>query len=231
MVDLILPENTPTSVYKYFDRNNILIYVGITAARVTRQQQHNASKAWWPFVSHQEVEHFQSRDEARERERALIVKHRPPFNTQHNSHHNDIREAYVSLAMSGQLNIKHAAKILKRFAADGRRHVELAPVVVAGGTAFLTRPKDHAIASALGAIRGTPVLAGDSLIGYVKSAEVCQLVTRINVKWSQPEMANGISSATGVLKFVCLKEPNIKVGFRKICVDYRDRIPSKASVA
>lgn len=88
----------PTSVYKYYDRRNILIYVGITNGGILRNRQHNDSKTWWRFVHRQEVEHFKSRGLAHEREVALIEKFQPPFNKQHNKNHNAARKLYLDLA-------------------------------------------------------------------------------------------------------------------------------------
>lgn len=88
----------PASVYKYFDANSLLLYVGMTGRGQQRQAEHNATKEWWKFVSHQEVEHFTRRADAETRERALIRLHRPPFNVAHNPDHADTRAAYLSLA-------------------------------------------------------------------------------------------------------------------------------------
>lgn len=86
-----------TSVYKYFDKGGILLYVGITGAGILRQRQHNQSKEWWKFVSRQLVEHFDSRSLAHEREVALIKRFNPPFNKQHNKQHAAARRYYLDL--------------------------------------------------------------------------------------------------------------------------------------
>lgn len=87
----------PTSLYKYFDETGILIYVGITKTGILRNRQHNDDKEWWPFVSRQEVCHFQSREEAAERERFHIRSFAPPFNKAHNRDHEVIKAAYLAL--------------------------------------------------------------------------------------------------------------------------------------
>jgi len=87
----------PTSVYKYFDKAGILLYVGITRTGVQRQHQHNQSKEWWKFVSRQLVEHFRSRSLAHEREVALIQRFNPPFNKQHNRQHAAARRFYLDM--------------------------------------------------------------------------------------------------------------------------------------
>ena len=87
-----------TSVYKYFDKGGILLYVGITGAGVLRQRQHNQSKEWWKFVSRQLVEHFKSRSTAHKREVALIQQFNPPFNKQYNKQHAAARRFYLDMA-------------------------------------------------------------------------------------------------------------------------------------
>ena len=106
--------NVPTSVYRFYDENDLLLYVGITSRRVTRQYEHNSSKDWWKFVKRQEVEHYPSRREAMSRERGLITRFRPPFNTQHNPDHEAVREAYLSLAVNERGEPQDLAQILSR---------------------------------------------------------------------------------------------------------------------
>lgn len=85
----------PTSVYRYYDKNSILIYVGITSAATGRQRQHNMDKEWWKYVHHQSVEHFPDRAHAHKREVELINKFRPPFNKQHNPDHAGAHRLYL----------------------------------------------------------------------------------------------------------------------------------------
>lgn len=91
------PDERPTSVYRYYDRNGLLIYVGITNQGIGRNRQHNADKDWWRFVLRQDVTHFRTRQAALDEERNLIQQHRPPFNTQHNPDVADRRAAYLAL--------------------------------------------------------------------------------------------------------------------------------------
>lgn len=87
-----------TSVYRYYDANGILIYVGITKRGTSRNFEHSSHAAWWQYVASQEVEHYETRAEAHSREVALIQRHRPPFNVQHNVDSKSLRAAYFSLA-------------------------------------------------------------------------------------------------------------------------------------
>ena len=87
----------PTSVYLYYDRLGVLLYVGITKRGSRRQQEHNERAEWWPFVAKQEIEHYDTRDVATARETMLIRERRPPFNQQQNPDHPKLRAAYLTL--------------------------------------------------------------------------------------------------------------------------------------
>ncbi|TDT31112.1 hypothetical protein [Naumannella halotolerans] len=86
--------DTSTSVYRYYDRHKVLLYVGVTARGVSRNNEHN-SKPWWGFVSSQKIEHYQTRKEALSRESLLITEFQPPFNVQQNPASELARRAYM----------------------------------------------------------------------------------------------------------------------------------------
>lgn len=86
------------SVYRYYDENNVLLYVGYTTQGPRRNHQHAADKAWWPYVARQEVDHFDTVDDAKRREVELIRHYRPPFNKQHNPDSASLADAYLKMA-------------------------------------------------------------------------------------------------------------------------------------
>ncbi|MET8648505.1 hypothetical protein [Nocardia aurea] len=88
--------NVPTSLYLYYDRDSVLLYVGITNRGIKRNSEHNADKEWWPYVASQEVRHLPSREEAVRIEREVIAERRPPFNKQHNPGHEELAEEYIA---------------------------------------------------------------------------------------------------------------------------------------
>lgn len=93
----IVSSATPTSVYRYYDRFGILLYVGITSRSTSRNQEHNKSKIWWHYVAWQEVDHYPSREVAHRHEVELIEKFAPPFNVQHNRDHARMKLAYLAV--------------------------------------------------------------------------------------------------------------------------------------
>lgn len=85
-----------TSVYLYYDKRGVLLYVGITKRNIARNDEHSV-KEWWPFVAEQKIEHHPSREVALARETMLIREHRPPFNRQQNPDYLRLRDAYLAL--------------------------------------------------------------------------------------------------------------------------------------
>lgn len=86
------------SVYRYYDENNVLLYVGYTTQGPKRNHQHASDKSWWTYVARQEVDHYETVEEAKKQEVQLIRHYRPPFNKQHNPDNGSLAESYVQMA-------------------------------------------------------------------------------------------------------------------------------------
>lgn len=133
-----------TSVYLYYDKHDLLIYVGITHRGIVRNQEHS-SKPWWPYVTRQDVEHFDSRPAAEARERELIRQFRPPFNTQHNPGAQLTREAYLAWA-NADTDEHEPGKIYSRL----RRRIAVSTLSQEPGRLVLiTRPEHYPITARL----------------------------------------------------------------------------------
>jgi predicted GIY-YIG superfamily endonuclease len=72
------------ALYFWRDRQNVLLYVGITYDLNVRATAHAATSPWWTFAARQDREWFPTRMEAEAAERAAIRDERPLFNRQHN---------------------------------------------------------------------------------------------------------------------------------------------------
>lgn len=72
------------SLYRFYDSEGALLYVGITEAGAMRWNQHRKSKHWWSDVASTTVEHFATRAEALEVERRAIIAEKPLHNIIHN---------------------------------------------------------------------------------------------------------------------------------------------------
>lgn len=100
-------DRVPTSLYKYYDRDGVLLYVGITSRGSARNTEHNKSKSWWQFVERQDVEHHRSRASATQRETSLIRRFAPPFNKQQNPDYETAKSAYLTRqSIGGEKGVK-----------------------------------------------------------------------------------------------------------------------------
>lgn len=68
------------SVYRCYDAEARLLYVGITAKGVQRQRQHSYRSTWFSEMVRMEWEHFASKPEALRREAELIANENPLHN-------------------------------------------------------------------------------------------------------------------------------------------------------
>ena len=73
-----------TDLYRFFDANDRLLYVGISFSAVARASQHRSEKDWWSDVARMDVEHLPSRAAAEQAERDAIRAESPLHNVVHN---------------------------------------------------------------------------------------------------------------------------------------------------
>jgi predicted GIY-YIG superfamily endonuclease len=73
-----------TTLYRCFDADGRLLYVGISVT-TRRFGQHRNGKGWWRDVQRVELEHFKSRKTAERAERDAIRLERPAYNLSHNA--------------------------------------------------------------------------------------------------------------------------------------------------
>jgi predicted GIY-YIG superfamily endonuclease len=73
-----------TALYRLYDEDDDLLYVGITRNPERRWAQHAAEKSWWSRVIRRDVEWFETRPAALAAEEAAIALGRPAHNIDHN---------------------------------------------------------------------------------------------------------------------------------------------------
>jgi len=75
--------NVGCSLYRYFDKNKNLLYVGISTSAIGRMLQHKQYSFWFKSISRMTVENFNSREDAVVAEREAIKKEKPLHNKSH----------------------------------------------------------------------------------------------------------------------------------------------------
>jgi hypothetical protein len=68
------------ALYRLYDGQGRLLYVGISSFPTTRLEEHARTKPWWPEVAYRSIEWFETGDLAREIEKAVISSERPLHN-------------------------------------------------------------------------------------------------------------------------------------------------------
>jgi predicted GIY-YIG superfamily endonuclease len=69
-----------TAVYRFYDADGQLLYVGMTGNLGRRFAMHAATKKWWPQVARRTAEWFGDRGEAAQAEREAIRAEKPVHN-------------------------------------------------------------------------------------------------------------------------------------------------------
>lgn len=74
----------PHAVYKHFDANGQLLYIGVSLNHFARLAQHSDTSHWFNDIARIEVIACATRADALAKERSLIRAERPKHNKQHN---------------------------------------------------------------------------------------------------------------------------------------------------
>lgn len=78
----IMSQVTKTDLYRHFDENGTLLYVGVSLSAIYRLSQHKKGSHWHSKISRQEIEHFATREEALDAETRAIQNENPLYNKQ-----------------------------------------------------------------------------------------------------------------------------------------------------
>lgn len=73
-------EPKPTTLYRFYASDGVLLYVGVAGNPGRRFEQHRGEKPWWGEVARVRLEHHESREEALEAESKVIKSEHPRYN-------------------------------------------------------------------------------------------------------------------------------------------------------
>lgn len=72
-----------TYLYRHFDKNNDLLYVGISWHVLLRTERHGVTAKWFNKITHIKIEKFSDRGKALRAERVAIKEEKPKYNRQY----------------------------------------------------------------------------------------------------------------------------------------------------
>lgn len=78
-----IPHQGRTAIYRLYDVDDRLLYVGICEDPKQRWAQHAADKPWWPDVIRRDIEWIATREAAEAMEKEAIVGEKPLHNAKH----------------------------------------------------------------------------------------------------------------------------------------------------
>lgn len=82
--DDTVPVEEPNAVYRFYDAQDRLLYIGVSMNLLARWKAHDRQKDWWRQVVRATIEHFDTREAALEAEETAIRTEKPLYNVTHN---------------------------------------------------------------------------------------------------------------------------------------------------
>jgi predicted GIY-YIG superfamily endonuclease len=101
----------PTRLYRWYDADDRLLYVGVTVNLADRQNSHAKRSSWAVFAARSTVETFATRDLAEAAEAEAIEVERPLFNSVHNDTPEARQRLVVYLLEKDRLDLLAPARI------------------------------------------------------------------------------------------------------------------------
>ena len=104
-------ESAITYLYRSFDRDGRLLYVGISVSPATRLGSHVLTAPWWPLARTITIEPFLSRESAGDAETKAIREEHPIHNVAlHKENHRASRLNWISDKYSNRASFRQAAE-------------------------------------------------------------------------------------------------------------------------
>ena len=72
-----------TNLYRHFDKEGSLLYVGISLSAVNRLSGHSSGSRWFSEIARVEISNFDTKEAARDAEIEAIKRENPKYNLRH----------------------------------------------------------------------------------------------------------------------------------------------------
>jgi hypothetical protein len=72
-----------TNLYRHFDKDGVLLYVGISICVVSRLYTHSHNSRWFNEITRIDIDKHETREDAEKAEEEAIKKERPKYNVMH----------------------------------------------------------------------------------------------------------------------------------------------------
>ena len=113
-------DEQPHCVYRCYDEDGNLLYVGCTWSWPSRRQAHERSTWWWCLVAKTRVTLFPDRPYALSREQAAIEQERPRWNVRHRKTSGMTVANYVELYMQAT-SVNAPDRVLNRLSREAKQ--------------------------------------------------------------------------------------------------------------
>jgi predicted GIY-YIG superfamily endonuclease len=99
-----------TELYRHFDSENRLLYVGISLSTASRLSQHSDYSHWFKDITKVTIERYATREEAKQAEKAAIWSEKPQCNIQLQKSIKDIEKENLRLQKSSYANMTETSR-------------------------------------------------------------------------------------------------------------------------
>ena len=78
------------SLYRHYDSNDNLLYIGVSLNALNRLSQHKRTGAWFNDISRVSIDKYETRQLVLDAEREAIVNESPKYNKQHSNNKDNL---------------------------------------------------------------------------------------------------------------------------------------------
>ena len=97
----------PYVLYRYFDDEGRLLYLGISGDYATRQGVHNSTSRWMPLAASSAINRYKTRGDVQKAEQEAVEAEHPLFNVQYNDTPDAKERLKAYLEQIGRLDLLH----------------------------------------------------------------------------------------------------------------------------